>query len=276
VQYFLAFPLVPLLNVCTHLLNQDLRIQELNMELQVATGIQRIVTSSSTAAAPFPSASSAQSAPGYVATPNPSAYASTPNSSTPSVSDDFQKTASTRVESIAPLKQSSSGGDAKSAPVQSTIHTASLAGRAMIPSDQDYHPAYQLHQYRQPAQSKDQYAATHDLPSPALLQSQVAGLTSPLSGQVYSQQAPAAHLRQSGQHALGNNPTASLPRPGASLQEQLAEVQKQLQLLSSAPRVQSQPSAQQYSHQQIQFNADTQWGTASGADEIDEKLQFFA
>jgi hypothetical protein len=33
---------------------------------------------------------------------------------------------------------------------------------------------------------------------------------------------------------------------------------------------------QQFSKQHIQFNADTQWGTASGADEADDKLQFFA
>jgi len=211
------------------------------MELQVATGIQRVLTSTSTAGAPFPSASSAQSAPGNVAMHTPSVIASTPNSSLASASGDLQKTTSTQVDSVALLKQSSSGGDVKSAPVQGTSHSVSLAGRAIIPPDQDYHPAYQLHQYRQPAQLHDQPPpAIHDFPNPALVQSQAAGLASPLSGQVYYQQAPSAQLRPSGQHAIpGYSPSGGLTRPGASLQEQLAEVQKQLQLLSSAPQAQA-------------------------------------
>ena len=254
---------------------QDARIQELQMELQVATGLQRSATPSATSAVAFASSSSAHIAPEYLATLTHPLVASTPNSSSPSETSYSQKVASTQVSSIAPLKQSSNGGDAKVPPAQNELRHASLAGRAIIPPDQDFHPAYQLQQFRQPAPTKEiPESDSHDSEA---LQLQIAGVASPISGHVYYEQTPADSMHQKlGQQVLPTqNFNGSHSRSGATLQEQLAEVQKQLQMLSSGSRGQIQPHASQYSQSHVQFSSDTQWGTAS-VDEAKDDLQFFA
>ena len=248
---------------------QDARIQELQMELQVATGLQRSATPSATSAVAFASSSSAHIAPEYLATLTHPLVASTPNSSSPSETSYSQKVASTQVSSIVPLKQSSSGGDAKVPPAQNELRHASLAGRAIIPPDQDFHPAYQLQQFRQPEQSQNLPPSDADSRNSTLLQMQIAGMASPLSGHLYSEQPSADPKPQLGQYDVPSfNPSSSLQRSGPTLQEQLAEVQKQLQLLSSGPRIAAQPH--------VQFNSDTEWGTAAAADSTRDDLQFFA
>jgi hypothetical protein len=204
----------------------------------------------------------------------PSVVASTSNSSSPSENGNVQRSVSTQSSSIAPLKQSSSGGDPKAAPAQSESRLAAVAGRAVIPPDQDYHPAYQLQQFRQPASSKN--LPELDLQDSTALQLQIAGVASPISGQVYIQPSSADSTHQPGQQALsGQSLSGSLSRSGATLQEQLAEVQKQLQMLSSGPRGQAQPPAPQYLPSHVQFNSDTQWGTAA-TDDAKDDFQFFA
>lgn len=247
-----------------------MRIHELQLELQAATSLQGSVTSSATSAVAFANTSSAQSA--YLAKLTPSVVASTPNSSSPSETGYLQKSASTQFSSIAPLKQSSSGVDAKMAPAQGESRHAAVAERAVIPPDQDYHPAYQLQQFRQPAPTKN--LPEFDSQDSTALQLQIAGVASPISGQVYFQPSTADSTHQSGQQILpGQSPSDNLSRSGATLQEQLAEVQKQLQLLSS--RGQAQPVAPQYLPSHVQFSSDTQWGIAA-TDEAKDDFQFFA
>jgi hypothetical protein len=245
------------------------------MELQLATGLQRSVTPSTASAVAFTNASSSHVAPEYLATLSHPAVASTPNSSSPSEAGHLQKAASTQVSSIAPLKQSFSVGDAKMSLAQSELNYATVSGRAIIPTDQDYHPAYQLQQFRHPAPSKEM--PEMDSQDSEALQLQIAGVASPISGHIYFEQSPADSIHQSGQHVVpSQNISGSLSRSGATLQEQLAEVQKRLQMLSSGSRGQVQPHASQYLQSHVQFSSDTQWGTASSADEAKDGLQFFA
>ena len=250
--------------VCPIFMNfQDLRIQELQMELHAAAanGSQRSLTSSATAAVAFTSASAAQAAPERLSPQIPSVVASTSNSSSPAATGNLQKTASTQFKLQPPFQQSSSGSDSNASPP--------VAGRAIIPPDQHYHPAYQLQQFRQPDQSHNLPPADADPHDSTLLQMQIAGIASPLSGQLYSQEHSADPKPQLGQYDLASfNSSDSFHRSGATLQEQLAEVQKQLQLLSSGPRIAAQPH--------VQFNSDTEWGPAAAADTTRDDLQFFA
>jgi hypothetical protein len=247
-----------------------MRIQELQLELQVA----RSATPSTTSVVAFAKAGSTSLAPQYLATLTHPVVASTPNSSAPSDSSYLQKSASTQVSSIATLKQSPGGGDAIVPSTTIEPPHSSLAGRTIIPTDQDYHPAYQLQQFRQPAPSKE-LPETISQDSEAL-QFQIAGVASPISGHVYYEQSPADSGHQPGQTVLpSQNLGVSLSRSGASLQEQLAEVQKQLQLLSSGSRVQVQPNVSQFMQPHVQFSSDTQWGTVL-ADDAKDDLQFFA
>jgi hypothetical protein len=250
--------------VCPIFMNfQDLRIQELQMELHAAAanGSQRSLTSSANAAVAFTSASAAQAAPERLSPQIPSVVASTSNSSSPAATGNLQKTASTQFKLQPPLQQSSSGSDSKVSPP--------IAGRAIIPPDQHYHPAYQLQQFRQPELSQNLPPSDADSRNSTLLQMQIAGMASPLSGHLYSEQPSADPKPQLGQYDVPSfNPSSSLQRSGPTLQEQLAEVQKQLQLLSSGPRIAAQPH--------VQFNSDTEWGTAAAADSTRDDLQFFA
>ncbi len=242
---------------------QDLRIQELQMELLAvpANGLQRSLMSSAPAAVALTSASSAHPAPEHFSPQIPSVVASTSNSSSPAATGNLQKTASTQFKLQPPFQQSSSGSDCKLSPP--------VAGRAIIPPDQHYHPAYQLQQFRQPDQSNNLPPADADPRDTTHLQMQIAGISSPLSGQLYSEEHSADPKPQLGQYDLPSfNSSDSFHRSGATLQEQLAEVQKQLQMLSSGPRIEAQPH--------VQFKSDTQWGTAATTFETRDDLQFFA
>ncbi len=242
---------------------QDLRIQELQMQLLAvpANGLQRSLMSSAPAAVALTSASSAQPAPERFSPQISSVVASTSNSSSPAATGNLQKTASTQFKLQPPFQQSSSGSDSNASPP--------VAGRAIIPPDQHYHPAYQLQQFRQPDQSHNLPPADADPHDSTLLQMQIAGIASPLSGQLYSQEHSADPKPQLGQYDLASfNSSDSFHRSGATLQEQLAEVQKQLQMLSSGPRIETQPH--------VQFKSDTQWGTAATTFETREDFEFFA
>jgi hypothetical protein len=247
------------------------------MELHAVTG-SRSVPSTITAA-PFPgaSASSVKAAPEHLAAVAPPVAASTSNTSLPSSSGNLQQVASTQVNAIAILKQSSSGvGATQMGPEKSLLYSAGGAGRAIIPPDQDYHPTYQLQQFMQPAQRQDVPPADFDSDNSTLLQMQIAGITSPVSDQVYQDQSSADQIPQYGQHMLLSH-NVDIQRSGKlSLQEQLAEVQKQLQLLSSGHQAQAQPYASQGLQPHVQFNSDTQWGTVSAADNAQENMEFFA
>jgi hypothetical protein len=252
-----------------------MRIQELQMELQAVS--QRSVTPSSITAVSFPSASSVMSASEYLASLPPPVAASTSNSSSPSVAGILQQTSSTQVNTIAPLRQSSTGVDMKTmGPEKKDLHSAGVAGRAVIHPDQDFHPTYQLQQFLQPIHPQDASPEVFDSGHSTLLQMQVAGIASPISGQVYLEQSSADQIPESGQHMLPSHHANHQRFGKASLQEQLAEVQKQLQMLSSGPQAQVQPYLSQGSQPHIQFNSDTQWGTASAVDEAQDNLQFFA
>jgi hypothetical protein len=262
---------VSLKHILYSCISQDMRIQELQMELQAVS--QRSATPSSITAVSFPSASSVMSAPEYLASLAPPVAASTTNSSSPSGAGILQQTSSTQVNTIAPLKHSSSGVDMKTMGLEKReLHPAGVAGRAIIHPDQDYHPTYQLQQFLQPNHPHDLRPEVFDSGHSTLLQMQVAGIASPISGQVYSEQSSADQIPQSGQHMLLSHNAEHQRFGKATLQEQLAEVQKQLQMLSSGPQAQVQPYLSQGSQPHIQFNSDTQWGTTSAADD----LQFFA
>jgi hypothetical protein len=251
-----------------HRCEQDARIQELQAELKAAAGSQRSVTASNTSV--FAGASTVQSSLENPSTWTPPTLASASKSSSPPGIGYLQNTASSQLHAAVPFHHSSSGDDAKANLVQNDFPSA---GRATIPPDQDYHPTYQLQQFRRPAQSQGQPAEDFDLHNSTLLQNQIAGVTSPLSGQMYYQPSSTDHIH-SGVFVLpGQSASGSLLR-SSSLQEQLADVQKRLQILSAVPEAQSY--AQQFSQPHVQFNTDDQWGTSSANVEMQENLQFFA
>jgi hypothetical protein len=260
-----------------YLFSQDMRIQDLQLELHSVTSLQRSVSSTTSTGVAFSSASSMKPVPEYVVSLPPPVAASTSNFSPPSAPGNLQQNAMTQVHSTEPLKQPTSSIDAKQiAPEKRDIYSSGVAGRAIIPPDQDYHPTYQLQQFLQPTQPQDVPPSDFDTGHNTLLQYQIAGIASPISGQVYSEPTSVEQMPQSGQHVFpGHN--VSLQRSGkATLQEQLAEVQKQLQMLSSGQQAQTQPNASHGSQPHIQFNSDTQWGTALAAEESQDALQFFA
>lgn len=257
--------------------SQDMRIQDLQLELQSVTSLQRSVSSTTSTGVAFSSASSMKPVPEYVVSLPPPVAASTSNFSPPSAPGNLQQNAMTQVHSTEPLKQPTSSVDAKQiAPEKRDLYSSGLAGRAIIPPDQDYHPTYQLQQFLQPTQPQNVPSSDFDSSRNTLLQYQIAGIASPISGQVYSEPTSVDQMPQSGQQMFpGHN--ASLQRSGkATLQEQLAEVQKQLQMLSSGHQAHTQPNASHGSLPHIQFNSDTQWGTTLAAEESQDALQFFA
>jgi len=132
-----------------------------------------LLTSSANAAVAFTSASAAQAAPERLSPQIPSVVASTSNSSSPAATGNLQKTASTQFKLQPPLQQSSSGSDSRVSPP--------IAGRAIIPPDQHYHPAYQLQQFRQPELSQNLPPSDADSRNSTLLQMQIAGNRQALS-----------------------------------------------------------------------------------------------